>query len=287
MEEITKHTFIESGFPGVILGVVQTGHGLLMVDAPFRPEDQYTWRSRLSGLNAGKERLLVMLDTHIDRTLGVRALETDVIGHENSTAILQGRPTAARSQDIDAGADWEPFDLPPNIRWVTPDMTYSDKLSIYWDGFPLTLEHHAGSHSAGTWLKVEEDSVVFIGDSVVTHQPPFLAYADLDAWIADLDLLLSDEYKGYKIISGRNGIVRSRSIEKMRNFMVKVKGVVEGFAGTRGALEDLLVEVPGLLRALSFNKSQIQLYHNRMAWGLEQYYRRHYLHLEETQKGES
>ncbi len=287
MEEIAKHTHIESGFPGVVLGAVQSGKGLLMVDSPFRPEDQHIWRSTLSGLNVGKEKLLVMLDTHIDRTLGIRALETDVVAHENSVAILQSRPTAARSQDIDAGANWEPFDLPPNIRWVMPDMTYSNSLSIYWEGVPLILEHHAGSHSAGTWLKIEVDSVVFIGDSVVTHQPPFLAYADLNAWLKDLDLLLSEEFKGYKVVSGRNGIVRYRSIEKMRNFLIKVKSVIEGFTGTQDNMEDLLAEVPGLLKALSFNKSLTQLYHNRLAWGLEQYYKRHFLHIEDEQKGES
>ncbi len=287
MEEIAGHTYLENGFPGVVLGVIRSKRGLLLVDAPFRIDDQLNWRSTLTGLDAGRERLLVMLDTHIDRTLGIRAMEADVVGQENSVAILQNRPTAARSQDIDAGADWEPFDLPPNIRWVMPDMTYSDSLSIFWDDLPLILESHPGSHNAGTWLKVENDSVIFIGDSVVTHQPPFLAYADLDAWLVDLDLLRSDEFKGYKIVSGRNGIIRTRSIEKMRDFLSKVKTVVEKIAANKAPVEDLLVEVPGLLKALSFNKSLTQLYHNRLAWGLEQYYKRHYLHLEGEQKGES
>ncbi len=133
MEEIAGHTYLENGFPGVVLGVIRSKRGLLLVDAPFRIDDQLNWRSTLTGLDAGRERLLVMLDTHIDRTLGIRAMEADVVGQENSVAILQNRPTAARSQDIDAGADWEPFDLPPNIRWVMPDMTYSDSLSIFWD----------------------------------------------------------------------------------------------------------------------------------------------------------
>jgi hypothetical protein len=286
MEEIANHTLIESGFPGVILGAIHSDQGLLLVDSPFRTDDQHTWRSILAGMGVGKDRLLVMLDTHIDRTLGLRALETDVIGHENSVAILQDRPTAARSQDIDAGADWEPFDLPANIRWVMPDITYSNTLNIYWDDITFVLEHHDGSHSAGTWLKVEEDSVVFIGDSVVTHQPPFLAYADLTAWIADLDLLLSDEFKGYKVVSSRNGIIRSRSVEKMRDFLVKTQSIVTGFSVSRESMEDLLAEVPGLLKTLSFNKSLTQLYHNRLAWGLEQYYKRHYFHSEEEQKGE-
>jgi glyoxylase-like metal-dependent hydrolase (beta-lactamase superfamily II) len=214
-------------------------------------------------------------------------MESVVVGQENGVSILQNRPTSARSQEIDAGADWEPFDLPPNIRWVLPEMTFSRSISIYWGEIPLLLEHHSGSHLAGSWLKLENEKVVFTGDSVVIHQPPFLAFADLDAWVKDLDLLLSDEYKGYKIVSGRSGVVRPRSIEKMRDVLIGIKQVIEVVAAEKGEIEDLLAEVPGLLKPLNFNKSFTQLYHNRLSWGLEQYYKRHYLHVNDDQKGES
>lgn len=287
MDAISKHTYLESGYPGVVLGAVQTRRGLFLVDAPFRVEDQQAWRLALAGLNAGRERLLVMLDSHIDRTLGVRGMEAEVLGQENSVPILRSRPTAFRSQELDAGADWEPFNLPANLRWAIPEMTYSDTLKIYWDDLPIVLEHHPGSHVAGTWLKVVEDSVIFVGDTVVTHQPPFLGYGDLDAWLADLDLLLSAPYKGFKIVTGRNAVVRAHSIERMRNFLEKTRNKVEAFAAHPGEVEDLLSEVPGLLRSLSFNKGLTQGYHNRLAWGLEQYYKRHYLHIEEEHKGEN
>ena len=287
MDAISKHTYLESGYPGVVLGAVETKRGLFLVDAPFRVEDQQAWRLALAGLKAGRERLLVMLDSHIDRTLGVRGMETEVVGQENSVEILRSRPTAFRSQELDAGSDWEPFNLPANLRWAIPEMTYSDTLKIYWDDLPIVLEHHPGSHVAGTWLKVVEDSVVFVGDTVVTHQPPFLGYADLDAWLADLDLLLSDTYKGFKIVTGRNAVVRARSVERMHNFIEKIQNKVEAFAVHPGEVEDLLTEVPGLLRGLSFNKGLTQRYHNRLAWGLEHYYKRHYLHIEDEQKGEN
>lgn len=283
MEEIRKQIFIEDGYPGVVVGAIRSERGLILVDSPFRSEDQDHWRRAVSRLEEGigKKKLLVILDTHIDRTLGVRVIESILVGQENSISILQDRPTAARSQEIDAGADWEPFDLPSNIRWMQPELAYEQSMSIHWGEFPLLLEHHPGSHLAGSWLKLETESVVFIGDCVVIQQPPFLAFADLDAWVADLELLLSDEYKGYKIVSGRNGVVRSRSIEKMRDVLLGIKTVVEGVAGKNGQVEDLLAEVPKLLKPLNFNKSLTQLYHNRLSWGLEQYYKRHYLHLDD------
>jgi len=287
MEAIGKNVYLESGNPGVVLGVLKSDHGLLMIDAPFRLEDQRTWRSYLINLGGGVDKLLVMLDTHIDRTLGIRAMESNVLGHENSVEILNNRPTSARGQDIDAGADWEPFDLPANIRWVVPDMTYSDTLSVYWDEHPVVLRHRPGAHTAGTWLQYDVEKILFVGDSVVLHQPPFLAWSDLNIWLEELELLGSETYKGYKIVSGRNGVLKLRSIEKMREFLVDVKEVVEKVASKDGSVDALLAEVPALLKGLSFNKSLTQLYHNRLAWGLEQYYKRHYLASKEDQKGEN
>ncbi|MBG0788018.1 MAG: hypothetical protein H0S79_23270 [Anaerolineaceae bacterium] len=287
MDSISNHTYLETEYPGVVLGVIQLNDGLMMVDAPFRPEDQRAWQQDLTSLVAGPKRLLVMLDSHIDRTLGVRAMEIEVIGQQNCVPILRSRPAAFRSQEMDSGSDWEPFSLPANLRWAIPEFTYSDSLDIYWDEFPIVLEHHSGSHVGGTWLNVVGDSVVFIGDAVVTNQPPFLGFADLEAWIADLELLLSDTYKGYKIVTSRSAVVRSRSIEKMRNFLEKTRNKIEAFAAHPGDTEDLLKDVPGLLRGLNFNKGLTQRYHNRLAWGLEQYYKRHYLHIEDEQKGEN
>lgn len=288
MEEIRKQIYIEDGYSGVVVGAIRSERGVFLVDAPFRAEDQDHWRRAVAGLDegSGKRKMLAILDTHIDRTLGVRAMESVLVGQENAAGILQDRPTAARSQEIDAGADWEPLDLPTNIHWMLPEMTFSQSLSIYWGEIPLLLEHHPGSHLAGSWLKLESESVVFVGDSVVTNQPPFLAFADLDAWTADLELLLSDHYKGYKIVSGRNGVVRSRSIEKMRDILLGIKAAVEAVVLSEGKVEDLLAEVPGLLQPLNFNKGLTQLYQNRLSWGLEQYYKRHYLQVNGHQKGE-
>lgn len=287
MDAISKHTYLETEYPGVALGAIQSRRGLFMIDAPFRSEDQRAWHQSLAQLDSGHERLLVMLDSHIDRTLGIRAMEAEVIGQDNSVAILRSRPTAIRSQELDSGSDWEPFNPPSNLRWAIPDFTYSDALEIFWDEDPVVLEHHPGSHIAGTWVKVMADSVVFVGDTVMTNQPPFLGYADFNAWLADLELLLSSDYKGYKIVTSRSAVVRARSIEKMRNFIEKTRNKMEAFAAHPGEIEDLLKEVPGLLRGLNFNKSLTQRYHNRLAWGLEQYYKRHYLHIEEEQKGEN
>ena len=286
MEEIANHVILESRYPGVVLGALSFERGLVLVDAPLRMEDQFAWRKALQGLGTGSDHLLVMLDTHMDRAIGVRGMETGVLAHENCVEILRSRPTSARLQEIDAGADWEPFEVPTNIRWPVPEMTYTGELALYWGEEPILLTHRAGAHIAGSWLQYDTEKVVFVGDSVVVHQPPFLAWADLDLWIAELELLQSEVYQGYKIISGRNGWVRQRSLPKMQEFLKEAKISVERMASADEPLTVIQDEVPRLLKLLSFNKSLTQLFHNRLAWGLEQYYQNHYLSSEEGTEGE-
>jgi len=285
MEEIANNIYSEHCYPGVVLAVLKLKQGLLLVDAPFRSEDQQSWQAKLTELDARGDRLLVMLDTHIDRTLGIRAMETKVLGHENAVDILQKRSTTARGQDNEAGADWEPFNLPANIRWAVPDMSYSDKLSIYWDEEPIVLTHQPGSHLAGSWLWYHSEKVVFIGDSIVLDQPPFLAWSDLDHWLKDLTWLGSESFKGYKIISGRNGVVRPRSIEKMSDILTHLKDTIENLVEEPNPLEEIPKVVPQLLRKYHFDKDQTDLYRNRLIWGVERYIQRHFSNQSETNKG--
>lgn len=287
MEELAKDIYLESGYPGVVLGAFVFNDGLLMVDSPFRMEDQRIWRTTLASLEKGNNRMLAMLDPHIDRTLGIRAMEATVIGHENSVNILQNRPTSARSQDIDAGADWELFELPVNIRWVVPEMVFSHSLSIYFGGRPIQFTHHPGSHRAGIWIQDDAEKVLFVGDSVILHQPPFLAWSDIDLWLKDLALLESETYRGYKVVSGRNGVVRTRSITKLQEFLTDVQKTMIKAAGKKNPVESLIADVPRLLKILNINKALADLYHNRLAWGVEQYFKNHYLKPEDNAKGEN
>ncbi len=277
MEEIAPNIFIEDGFPGVVLSAIKLKNHLLMVDSPFRPEDIRLWRARLAELGSGLERTLVILDAHIDRTLGVRAMESVVVGHDNAVEIIQDRPASARSQDLDAGAECEACDLPSSIHWALPNMTYTKSLSIYFDEGPVVLNHRPGSNLACSWLQFDAEKLLFVGDSVMINQPPFLALADLDFWVKEVEELLSSDFKGYKIIASRNGVVRSKSIERWLQYLTRIKDVVNGVVSGSGQVEDLLATVPDLLRRLNFSRNLTELYESRLKWGLAAYYRRHFL----------
>lgn len=276
MEEISNNIFIETGFPGVVLGVISLNRGLVMIDMPFRSNDQQTWLKEVEKLGGSKETMMVMLDTHLDRSLGLQTIEFNVLAHNKATEILRDRPLNIRLREIDSGGDWEFFEVPANLRWPVPDMTYSEQMVIHWDDSPVIVTHQPGVHPAASWVRDVAGKLIFIGDGVVLNQPPFIAWSDLELWMGELSGLLTDEYRGYKIISGRQGLIRRSSIEKMLDYLGVIKSTIEEVSASPDRDLVLTEAVSFLLKKRHFNQEKKENYRNRFEWGLNHYLQRKY-----------
>jgi glyoxylase-like metal-dependent hydrolase (beta-lactamase superfamily II) len=86
-------------------------------------------------------------------------------------------------------------------------------MTLHWGDAPVMLEHHAGPSNGSIWVHLPEEKIVFVGDAVLKNQPPFLAGANLKAWLTSLDTLLDTPFKGYTFISSRGGIVTAATIK--------------------------------------------------------------------------
>lgn len=275
MDQISEHVFIEDEFPGVVLGVLNLSHGLVMVDSPFRSQDISAWRGRLANLGGGVDKLLVLLDSHLDRSYGAHLMGANILCHEKNAEIIQMRSNLSHFQEKRTGAEWEVYNIPSETHTLMPDFAYSDKTSIYWNGDPLVVIHHQGAHLAGSWLMYEPEKVVFVGDSVVVNQPPFLAWSDLEYWLDDLYLLQSEAFAEYKIISGRNGLVGQEAIDAMINFLLNVKNEIQGLHYKKKQDEEFHNTVDRLLNLLDFDQIFKERYQQRLQWGMAQYLQRH------------
>lgn len=275
MHEITKQVYIEQDYPGVVLGAIALDKGLMLIDAPFDVKYQQAWQMQCLDLAAGNEKLLVITDTHLDRTVGLSTLEYKFLCHDHGMEILQNRSPIEQAEDIDVGTEWGNRQPPPNHRWPLPDMTFSKEMMIYWGDDPVVISHQPGSHLAGCWVRYDAQKVLFVGDSVVLNQPPFLAWADIDPWVDELNLLISERFKGYKIISARNGVVRQKMIEKLINFLTQLKDQLEELSDQTDLGEKVRQIVPKFMKPFSSQKEFHDLYTQRLTWGLEQYLLRH------------
>lgn len=275
MQEIAPHIFIETSYPGVTLGAINWPHGLILIDAPLRPDDIRLWRSTLANMNSGMDRLLVNLDEHFDRTIGSRQVECMVAGHEKMTQLFRDRPITFKSQTVESGADWELQNGLGSIRWAPPDISFSHRLDIHWDADPVILEFHPGPSACSIWLELPHQKIVFVGDTVVPGAPPFLGSSDLPAWKDALALLLSPRFKDYICVSGRGGVVDLQVIKDQLKFLEKTESHLVKLAENKSTLLEIEKTAQALLK--HFDMSGDKDGHNllRLSWGMQQYLKHH------------
>jgi glyoxylase-like metal-dependent hydrolase (beta-lactamase superfamily II) len=276
MQSIADNVYIEDNYLGVTLGVIQQARGLIQIDAPPSPEDSRSWRAALMSLSGGPERVLLMLDAHPDRTLGARAMECTVIAQEKTAQVFRTRPTTFKAQGAETGADWETIAGLGTVRWIAPEISFGTQLTLHWDDNPVILEHHPGPTAGAMWVILREDRVMFVGDLVAKGQPPFLAHADLPAWIEGLDLLLSPEYRGFTVVSGRGGTVSSANMKAQSDLLKRIHERLEKLARRTGSPDatEKLIEV--CLTGFKASATKHKQYGQRLRYGLRHYYARHY-----------
>ncbi|MBI4759701.1 MAG: MBL fold metallo-hydrolase [Chloroflexota bacterium] len=277
MDSIAKNVYIEDRFPGVTLGVIVQTRGLIQIDAPPAPEDGRVWRAALMGMGNGHERVLINLDSHPDRTLGVRMMDCTVIAHEQTARAFQNRPNTFKAQGDETGANWESIPGLGSVRWAPPEISFVSRMSLHWSDTPVILESHPGPASGAIWVILPAEKIVFVGDAVVKGQPPFLAHADIPAWLETLDHLQSAEFKGYTIVSGRGGVVNIQAVRAQADLLKKIQAKIEKLSEKRSvtpAQTDKLAET--LLQEFKAPAARQRQYLHRLRFGLRNYFARHY-----------
>jgi glyoxylase-like metal-dependent hydrolase (beta-lactamase superfamily II) len=276
MREIAKNIYIEDDYLGVTLGAMPLSHGLIQIDAPPSPEDCRAWRAALLNLGGGSERMLINLDAHPDRTLGARAMDCTIVAHERTSQVFRSRPNTFKAQGEETGADWESIPGLGNIRWILPEITFNQEMTIHWGDTEIFLEYHPGPAAGATWVLLPEQKVVFVGDAVLKNQPPFLAGADLPDWLDTLKLLLSNTYKNWLIVSGRGGVVTPEMIKAHKEYLEHVYSRVEKLAQKKAPPEEVEKLITPLLNSFKIPASKHLKYAQRLRYGLYHYYARHY-----------
>ena len=276
MQEISPHVFIDTSYAGVTLGAISWSQGLVMIDSPLRPDDIRAWRAALQNLSVGVDRLLINLDAHYDRTLGVRGMECTVLAQERAAEIFRNRPLLFKAQGYETGSEWEMYNGLGTIRWAAPDLTFSDNMIIHWDDQPLILEHHPGPATGSMWVVLPEARVVFLGDTVMAGQPPFLAGADIPAWLDALNNLLEPQWDGYQLVSGRGGVVGREEVRQQIAVLERIKYALDELSERKAEPEDTHTLVAALMGDQNYSEQLEAHFAQRMRWGLHQYYARNY-----------
>lgn len=275
MEEISSGIYYENSFSGVTLGAILLPQGTILLDAPLRAEEGRIWRTTLNNLGASPNRVLVNLDAHPDRTLGARGMDCTIIAHQKTAQVFRSRPSVFKGQNSESGSEWEAYDEAVGTRWAVPDLTFTEHLLIHWGPYPVIMEQHPGPMPGAIWVILPEDKIIFVGDTVLANQPPFLAHADIEEWLASLDYLHKN-FKNFMIVSGRGGLLPPESIREQQNLLKRIQRGIEKFS----SLSDLSVAaekmIPLILNELEYPEIMEDQYIQRLRHGLAQYNLHHY-----------
>ena len=275
MKEISRGIYYENSYSGVTLGAILQPQGTILLDAPLRAEEGRTWRSTINNLGASPNRVLVNLDAHPDRTLGARVMDCTIIAHQKTALVFRSRPSVFKGQNADSGSEWETYDEAVGTRWAVPDLTFTQHLYIHWGPYPVVLEQHPGPMPGAIWVILPEAKVIFVGDAVLTNQPPFLAHADIEEWIDSLDVLHA-LYKDYTIVSGRGGPVPYQAVRTQQSQLKTIQNALDKISHQDGIPEATEKLIPSLLRNLKFPQQMEEQIIQRLRHGLVQYYIHHY-----------
>ena len=276
MDSIDKKVYVEDQYPGATLGVINHPRGLIQIDAPPSPDDGRSWRATLMNFGSGPERILINLDAHPDRALGARAMDCSVIAHEKTAQVFRNRPSTFKAPNDETGADWEGIPGLTGIRWVAPEISFTHTMTLQWNDTPVLLESHPGPSVGAIWVILPEDKIVFVGDAVLKNQPPFLANADLPAWLETLVLLESKTYRDYTVVSGRGGVVPPALIKSQVDFIKDVNNKLDKFSQKKQKVDFESSLIPQLLSNFKIPSARQKQYIQRLRYGLKHYYARHY-----------
>lgn len=278
MQEIEKGIYYEDTYAGVTVGALTLSRGTILIDAPLRAEDSRSWRAALLNRGSGIDRVLINLDSHPDRTIGVRSLECPVVAHDYAALVFRNRPPTFKVQSTEMGAEWEMCADLGSSRWAVPDITFSEQVLFHWGEPEVLLEYHPGASPGASWVVIPDARVAFIGDTVPVNQTPFLAEADIPAWLESLEMLLSSKFRAYLLISGRGGPVTVEDVRTLRNVLKKTDKKLNSLWGKSAPVMEVYKLIPGIMSDLNIpEKARNNLYEQRLRYGLERYYTRHFL----------
>ena len=265
MKEIAEKTFIENDYLGVTLGAALEAEQLTYIDAPLLNENLRTWRNSMVGKKK-PEQLLVLSDSHPDRSIGSRFPECPIVAQELVFRIYQNRPVTFHAEEEKIGADYEKIRNMAGFRWVIPEIVFSDSMDLKIHERVITVEYHPGPSIGCTWTLLKDVKCVFIGDTVLTDHVPFLADADLLRWEESLALLESPAFDGYQIVSGRSGLITRADVARMKEFVVHLRSLLD--EGAFGSTADLL-KASDYEKYFSLNKKIKNDAVERLTYGLK------------------
>jgi cyclase len=227
MQKLAGNIYVEASYPGVTVGAVVTKAGVVCIDTPTRPSHARAWRAKLASLSPKPILYVINTDHHRDRVLGNQWFDAPVIAHETASERIRLYPEIVKSGMLDSGADYELARELAGVRVISPQITFSDEITLLKGDHEILVRHMAGQAAGAAWVMLPEAGVVFTGDSVVRDTHPILAEANFDSWLGNLDELRKTKFPAKTVVPGRGKVTDKTGVKHTHDYLKAARRKME------------------------------------------------------------
>ena len=217
MIEIGDGIFVETGFDGVNVGAIVTKDGIVCIDAPSYPRDARDWVMQLERVHNRPICLLILTDCHGDRILNTRWFHAPIMSHNLAAEQLKSYEKRYPQYLIDSLHRRNPAggrELAHSpVQW--PSLSFSNSVSLHYSPYTIDLTHKAGPAPGSIWIAIQEQGILFLGDSVVSGTLPTFTEMCWYDWMASLRQLASSEDSYKVLVPGRGEIGDANAADDM------------------------------------------------------------------------
>ncbi|MDQ6627245.1 MAG: MBL fold metallo-hydrolase [Pseudomonadota bacterium] len=235
--KVAPHSYYVEGQAGAVstanqgfnsnAAFVVTTSGVVVFDALGTPALGKRLSDLIARTTAQPVRRVILSHYHSDHFYGLQAFQrpgVDIWAHELVRDYLASEAPAARlAERRQSLAPW----VNAKSRIVVPDRFLAEDTWFILGGLHFHVMHAGPAHTPeDLMMLVEEDKVLFVGDLVFSGRIPFVADADVSAWIKALDRVL--ELKP-RIIVGGHGTYSTHAIADLaqtRDYLVYLRSQI-------------------------------------------------------------
>ena len=226
MKKISANVYVESLLSRCNTSVVVTKEGVVVIDTPMIPANAKKVAAEIKKF--GPVRYVINTEPHGDHTSGDCYLGGTLVTHEGTREVI----LASKVKDFEGMLKMmspESLPIPDDFHYRAPDITLSERLTIYLGGHTFKLINLPGHSPYQVAVYCPEERIVFTSDNVVVEDMPYFHQALPDRWLESLK-----EYEKLdvdKVVPGHGGVTDKSAFKRMaktiRACLAEVKGAID------------------------------------------------------------
>jgi cyclase len=274
VQELAPGVYIETSFRRVNVGAILTHAGFVLIDTPPYPEDALIWRNRLVEHSNQPILAIVNTDCHVDRILGNGWFDARVIvAHDDTIARLENLPSSFLDSAIDTLAhNFVERSSFSGAQLKIPTVGFTYRMHLRYGGRNIPLLAMPGPTTGNLWVHLPEQRIVFVGDSVIADQHPYISSSSTKSWLDGLTILRRSRFAADWIVPGRGPLVGKEATEPVSNYLRLARRRVQSLYRAGRPRADTSTLVPELLELFPYHESDLEQIQRRIKAGLDRIY---------------